>query len=44
MMLEIKDFEPLFSSWYVESLIGSGSFGKAYKIKREEFGAVCFPR
>ena len=38
--MDIKDFEPLFGSWYVESLIGSGSFGKVYKIKREEFGAV----
>ena len=36
--MNIKDFEPLFGNWYVESFIGAGTFGKVYKIKREEFG------
>lgn len=36
--MDIKDFEPLFGNWYVESFIGAGTFGKVYKIKREEFG------
>jgi serine/threonine protein kinase len=34
----IKKFEPLFGEWYVESFIGAGSFGRVYKICREEFG------
>ena len=38
--MDIKDFEPLFSNWYVDSFIGSGSFGKVYKIRREEYRAV----
>jgi len=40
--MDIKDYEPLFGNWYVESFIGSGTFGKVYKIKREEFGAVYY--
>ena len=34
----IKKFEPIFGEWYAESLIGSGSFGRVYKIYREELG------
>ncbi len=34
----IKKFEPLFGEWYAESFIGAGSFGRVYKIYREEFG------
>lgn len=40
--MDIKDFEPLFGSWYEEGLIGSGSFGKVYKIKREEYGTTYY--
>ena len=40
--MDIKDFEPLFLNWYVDSFIGSGSFGKVYKIKREEFGVTYY--
>ena len=29
-MSDIKDYEPLWGSWYVESLIGEGAFGKVY--------------
>ncbi len=34
----IKKFEPLFGEWYAESFIGAGSFGRVYKIYREELG------
>ncbi len=34
----IRKFEPLFGDWYVESFIGAGSFGRVYKIYREELG------
>ena len=37
-MDKIKQFEPLFGEWYVEGFIGAGSFGRVYKIYREEFG------
>ena len=36
----MKDFEPLFGEWYFETFLGSGSFGKVYSIKREEFGVT----
>ena len=34
----IKQFEPLFGKWYAEKQIGAGSFGRVYKIYREENG------
>ena len=34
----IRRFEPLFGVWHAESFIGAGSFGRVYKIYREEFG------
>ncbi|MCX7745698.1 MAG: DUF5050 domain-containing protein [Clostridia bacterium] len=34
----IKKYEPLWGSWYVEELLGEGSFGKVYKISKEEWG------
>ncbi|MCL1852338.1 MAG: protein kinase [Peptococcaceae bacterium] len=34
----IKKFEPLWGVWYVESFIGEGSFGKVYKVRRQEYG------
>lgn len=37
-MDKIKQFEPLFGEWYAESFIGAGSFGRVYKIYREELG------
>jgi len=33
----ITKYEPLWGSWYVEELIGEGSFGKVYKICRREY-------
>ena len=37
-MGDIKQYEPLWGAWYMDSLIGEGSFGKVYKVRREEFG------
>jgi serine/threonine protein kinase len=37
-MTDIKQYEPLWGAWHVESLIGEGSFGKVYKVRRDEFG------
>lgn len=41
-MADIKDYEPLWGAWYVDSILGEGSFGKVYKVKREEFGNVFY--
>jgi serine/threonine-protein kinase len=35
-MTDIKKYEPLWGTWFVESLLGEGSFGKVYKIHRRE--------
>lgn len=38
-MSDIKKYEPLWGSWYVdENPLGEGSFGKVYKVHKEEFG------
>ncbi len=34
----IKKYEPLWGSWHIDELIGEGSFGKVYKISKEEWG------
>ena len=39
-MTDIKQYEPLWGAWLVESAIGEGSFGKVYKVKKEEFGKI----
>ena len=39
-MEEYRKYEPVFGSWYLSKLIGKGSFGKVYEIRREEFGTV----
>ena len=41
-MSDIKQYEPLWGAWHVDSLIGEGSFGKVYKVRREEFGKTLF--
>lgn len=33
-----KQYEPIFGEWYIKELIGEGSFGKVFKIEREDFG------
>jgi serine/threonine protein kinase len=38
----IKQYEPLWGSWYIDSFIGEGSFGRVYKIRREDFGKVYY--
>ena len=37
-MDRIQQYVPLWGAWHVESLIGEGSFGKVYKVRKEEFG------
>ena len=38
-MSDIKQYEPLWGSWYVDdSPLGEGSFGRVYKVHKEEFG------
>ncbi|MCL1918108.1 MAG: serine/threonine protein kinase [Peptococcaceae bacterium] len=37
-MSDIKQYEPLWGSWYIESLIGQGSYGKVYKVRRSDLG------
>ena len=37
-IFEVKKYEPLWGAWHVDSLIGEGSFGKVYKVRRVEFG------
>ncbi|MBQ3600130.1 MAG: protein kinase [Lachnospiraceae bacterium] len=34
--------EPIWNSWYIDKLLGSGSFGTVYRIKREEFGNIQY--
>jgi hypothetical protein len=34
-MTDIKQYEPLWGSWYSESMIGERSFGKVYKVNKE---------
>ena len=41
-MTDIKKHEPLWGSWHVDSPIGEGSFGKVYKVRREEFGNTYY--
>ena len=33
-----KKYEPFFGSWHIEKLLGEGSFGKVFEIKREDYG------
>ncbi len=39
-MTDIKKYEPLWGSWYVDEKLGEGSFGKVYKVHKEEFGKI----
>ena len=41
-MSDIKQYEPLWGSWYIDSQLGEGSFGKVYKVHKEEFGKVYY--
>lgn len=35
---KIYAYEPLWGSWYVDEVIGEGSFGRVYKVHRDDFG------
>ncbi len=35
-------YEPLWGSWKVDQFLGSGSYGKVYRIKREDFGETFY--
>lgn len=39
---QLHNMEPLWNHWYVEELLGEGSFGSVYRIKREDFGEVQY--
>lgn len=39
---KVYKYEPFWGNWYVDSIIGEGSFGKVYKIKRTECGNVSY--
>ena len=41
-MDEVKKYEPLFGSWTVDRVIGTGSFGKVYALKKTDFGKQYF--
>jgi len=41
-MNNIHAYAPLWGSWHIESLIGEGSFGKVYKVRKEEFGKTYY--
>ena len=41
-MSDIRDYVPLWGSWHVDSLLGEGSFGKVYKVRKEEFGRTYY--
>ena len=41
-MDSVKKFEPFFGKWYVDALIGKGTFGKVYRIRCEEFDEMYY--
>ena len=41
-MSDIKQYEPLWGSWYIDEQLGEGSFGKVYKVHKEEFGKIYY--
>lgn len=42
-MSDIKQYEPLWGAWYLDGEpLGEGSFGKVYKVRREEFGTTHY--
>ena len=38
----MKELKTIWPQWEVEELIGKGSYGNVYKIKREEMGTVSY--
>ena len=41
-MDDIRKHEPLFGSWTVDRVIGEGSYGKVYALKKTDFGKDYF--
>ena len=41
-MTDIHSFEPIFGAWYVDGLLGEGSYGTVYKATRSEYGNTFF--
>lgn len=41
-MSDIKQYEPLWGSWYVDKELGKGAFGKVYKVHKDEFGRMFY--
>lgn len=42
-MTDIKKYEPLWGSWYADDEpLGEGSFGKVYRVHKEEFNRQYF--
>ncbi|MCL1791413.1 MAG: serine/threonine protein kinase [Peptococcaceae bacterium] len=42
MSNNIKKYEPLWGIWHIDSYVGSGSFGKVYKIYRKDSGQTSY--
>ena len=38
----IHQYEPLWGSWHVDTLLGSGSFDKVYRVRKTEFGQMYY--
>ncbi|MBQ6540051.1 MAG: protein kinase [Oscillospiraceae bacterium] len=38
MWEKYKKYEPIFGAWYINGLIGEGSYGQVYEIERRDFG------
>ncbi len=41
-MSDIKQYEPLWGSWYIDEQLGEGSFGKVYRVHKDEFGRLYY--
>lgn len=37
-----KKMEPFWGNWYIDEELGSGSYGKVFKIKRDDYGETYY--